>query len=243
MTALHSSFLVNRRSATAALLAAALLTLGATSNDHRYVDGEVFVSESTPAFEMRVDEGLGYVGAIDFVLWDKARAQRHHWVDANESGEIDRLLILQFESFLDSVEGNYSFGIPADDQAAGSNYRFSPQEITLGGHGYVHNTWAYDNAQNMREKTDGEAARTGRFLEERGLRLDAEVVMSRFVRAVGDDARNELIIFYIEPIAALGHHLDDFPDGGPPSETYDQMSAGLLQRSLAAFEFRSSTRP
>ena len=70
---------------------------------------------------------------------------------------------------------------------------------------------------------------------DQGLELPPELIMSRFVRAVGEDARRELILFYMEPLALHGHTLADFPDGGAPSEAYDRLSAEVTTRSLAIF--------
>ena len=63
------------------------------------------------------------------------------------------------------------------------------------------------------------------------------------MRAVGDDARRELILFYMEPLALHGHTLADFPDGEPPQVAYDRLSAGVKERSLAVFGRLADTEP
>lgn len=121
------------------------------------------------------------------------------------------------------------------DAAGGSNYRYSPRSVRLGSHDWVHNTWAFDNAASARENPEYESDMTIRFLAEQGIELPSEFIMSRFVRAVGKDARRELILSYLEPLAAHGRSLADFPDGGPPSEAYDRLSEEVTERSMAIF--------
>jgi hypothetical protein len=64
-------------------------------------------------------------------------------------------------------------------------------------------------------------------------------MMSRYVRAVGDDRRKEIISFYVEPLAVNGHSLDEFPDGDPPTENLDRLSRKVTARGRSAFEVLS----
>ncbi len=64
--------------------------------------------------------------------------------------------------------------------------------------------------------------------------------MSRFVRVVGEERRDELIIFYLEPLSAHGHRVEEFPDGGPVNEVFDALSESIRQRSLDSFRILDS---
>ena len=194
----------------------------------------VLVSEALPALRLRVHEVFVYVGNTEVILRDLARAERHHWVRA-EDGRVEGLVVVQFEGFLEGVEETYRFGIPKTD-LAGSNYRYTPRPVTLGDAEYVHNTWAFDNADGARRNPGAEAAATLELLADRGLRLDDALIMSRYARIVGSERRDELILFYIEPLAASGHSLADFPDGGPPSPAFDALSEAVIRRGFESFE-------
>ena len=122
-------------------------------------------------------------------------------------------------------------------QAAGSNFRFSPDRQRLGEFEFVHNTWAYDNGKNIEKNPAADAARTAELLARHGYVMDDELIMSRFVTEVGDARRNELIIFYIETLAKNKASLEDFPDGGPASEKFDRLSNSMTRRSLKAMRF------
>ena len=49
-----------------------------------------------------------------------------------------------------------------------------------------------------------------------------------------------LIVFYLEPLSRHGYTIDEFPDGGPVSAAFDELSAGVVERSLASFEIIDS---
>lgn len=198
------------------------------------VDG-VFVSESTPELQIRIDDRFRYLGRDRFVVKGIAHADRHHWVAARD-GVVQAMIVLQFEGFLEGVDEQYRYRIPPGDNVAGSNYRFSTEAVVLGGAEYIHNTWAYDNAENARKNPGAEADRTRRFLTERGYRMDDEVIMSRWVRVVGEERRDELIVFYIEPLAIHGHRVEQFPDGGPVSDVFDRLSERVTRRARESFD-------
>jgi hypothetical protein len=220
-------------------LAQALLA-GAAAGDDGSVERRVdparglFTSAADPALELPVPEGFEYLGRLEFPLDDVAWVDLHLFADHQE-GRIRRLVLLQFEGFVDTAEGSYRFAIPAGDGIAGSNYRFSPERIDLGGHGWVHNTWAFDLRAGARDEPGRESDRILRLLETRGLEVVAGWIMSRFVREVGPERRDELILFYLEPLDARGRSLAELPDGGPPSALYDELSAAVTAESLAIF--------
>jgi hypothetical protein len=94
-----------------------------------------------------------------FVLKETADVERYHWVRVCD-GQIEAMIVIQFEGLLDGVEGNYQFGIPDEEDIAGSNYRFSARRIRLGEHEYVHNTWAFDNRESAEDNPGAESDRT-----------------------------------------------------------------------------------
>ena len=117
----------------------------------------------------------------------------------------------------------------------GSNYRFTPEPVQLGEHRYVHNTWAFDQRVSAHENPGHESDRLLRYLEGRGLDFDDAWIMSRFVRAVGPDSRDEVILFYLVPLSERGHTLTEFPDGQAPSASYDDLSEAISRESLEIF--------
>ncbi len=199
----------------------------------RYIEDGVFKSEAVPPLRMLVDAAFEYIGYIQFILEDMAHVDRHFFV-ATRGSVINRMIVLQFEGFLDGVDDTYRGGIPTS-QLAGSDYRFTDHFVHLGDADYVHNTWAFDHAASARDNPGAESAKTLEFLEAQGLRLADELIMSRYMRVVGADRRNELIIFYMETLRLSGHTLEEFPADGPLTEGYDVLSAAVSRRALRSF--------
>lgn len=206
----------------------------------RYFEDGVFISEATPPLKMQVDEAFEYVGSIQFILKDTAVVDRHHFV-ATRGSSVKRMIVLQFEGFLDGVENIYRGGIPTAE-LEGSNYRFTDQFVPLGDQDYIHNTWAFDLTANAAENPGAESEQTLEFLKEAGYRLEDGWIMSRYMRVVGLDRRNELIIFYMESLTLGGHSIDEFPDGDPASQTYNTYSSAVSRRARRSFEVMSLVR-
>jgi len=214
----------------------ALLTVYACGQTalRSFNDG-VLISKADPAMSVRIASDFEYLGPESFLLGETHEAERHHFV-RRDAGEVTALLVFQFERILDGVPGQYQFNIPPEEHIAGSNYRFAPKRIRLGSHDYIHNTWAFNTRESARENPGKESDRTLRLLEGRGYKLDDGLIMARYVRAVGDDQRKEVIIFYMEPLRRNGHDISEFPDGGPVSESFDRLSTELVARAKGAFE-------
>jgi hypothetical protein len=218
-----------------------VLIVHASDSPQRYIKDGVFISTADPEFRIRVDERFSYIGNTELVLKKIAHCDRHYWVDTTTDKTIRAMVVLQFEGFLDGVNEKYQFSVPEED-AAGSNYRFSPKLVRIGNSDYVHNTWAFSHAADAKQNSGAESERTIEFLSGRGYKLDNELIMSRFVRAVGDESRKEFIVFYMEPLRTHGHSLADFPDGGPASQVYDRLSALITERSISAITFLSDKK-
>ena len=191
----------------------------AETTQQRYVEGNVFTSTYLPAIRIEIDEALTYVGSIDFILKDIARVERYVFVEADQGQRIKRMIVFQFEGFLDTNDHYY-------------RYRF-PNPDTLGGHVFNHNTWFYDDAAGIARNPGAESERTRAFLEAKGYRLDTELMMSRFVGVVDEEKRNELILFYFENVRDTGYTLAELAtEGGDIRPEHAALDDDLTQRSL-----------
>lgn len=186
----------------------------------RRVERNVLISDRDPALRIRVKDSLPYVGAFRFPLKGVACVERHVFAEAKK-GTIRRLFIVQFEGIFDSSEMTYRWTVK--------------RPIRLGGVDYHHNMWAFDSDALIRQDPDTEPAHTRAFLASKGLAIDAEAVMSRFARIVGENRKHELILFYIEPLAGTGLRVRDFPDGDPTTPAQQQAAKRIEERSLRTF--------
>lgn len=191
------------------------------SQPERFVEDNVLHSTALPGIRVRVDDAFAYLGKFEFTLKEMAYGERHVFADTSE-GKVERLFIFQFEGFLPGIDQTY-------------NYDFTGAEV-MAGFPVRQNTWAYSNEQALRENPQNEGALTARFVRSRGLELEDELMMSRFVMLADDDRRHELILFYLENASATGHRITTFYDAqGAPSAHWRTVSEGLEARSRASF--------
>lgn len=188
----------------------------ATSDSARRVVENVLISPSRPALAIRVDPTLTYVGAHSIRIRDVAGGERHLFVDA-EGGRAKRLVVLQFEGFLNGVDDEYRYDLSHSPVVAGFPFRS--------------NGFAFDMARSLREEPASEAAATHAFLTARGLEPPRFWAMWRSLTIADPDRRHELILFYVEDAQSHGLTLDDLYLGDQETEAW----LGLQKRlELAA---------
>ncbi len=201
----------------------------------RYFADRTFTSSSLSQISIRFEEDFQYIGSTTFELAGTAHVDRHHLVDVGSDGEVERLVILHFEGFLPESEETYRYRIPPVENAAGPDFRFTLEHIRFGEHDYIHNTWFFNAREDIEANPDRELARSAQLLSSRGYSLPEQLRMSRFVRIVDEEAKHELIIFYLEPLAPTGFRASQFVEGGAGAVVFDSLSAELAARSRAAF--------
>jgi hypothetical protein len=177
----------------------------------------VLVSACLPPLRLAPGPGLQYLGVHPFRIRDVAAGERHVFADLDGS-RIRRLLLLQFEGYLDGVSGNY-------------HYR-TTNPVQLGGEIYNQNVYLFDAGADP--APEGLATRT--FIRERGLEWPREQMMSRFVRVVDRARRHELIIFYSESISDAGYTLAQIAEDGDVLPAFRHVADSLTARSLRAFK-------
>ncbi len=197
----------------------------------RAFDGTRVISSAAPSSTYTASEDFAYLGSFAFDLHDTARVERHIWADHGD-GAINRLIVIQFEQFLEGVEGTYSFSVPPVDQQSGGDYRFSGERVDFGDGTYVHNTWAFNIAANAASAPGAESDVMLQYLTDLGYTLADEVVMSRAVRVASDDGRAEVILFYLEPLSAFELELADLDPEGPLQDNMVRVSDAVTARHL-----------
>jgi hypothetical protein len=189
----------------------------------RTVVNNVLTSDSLPRITISVEPSLKYLGKFDFNLRNIAGGERHVWAETS-AGRVKRMFIVQLEGFLPNVDDYYKYPIRTP--------------VKLGKHTYSHNLWFYNDDETRRADPPNEAGMTAKFLAERGLSLDSDLIMSRFARIVGEDKRNEIIFFYWENMRDHGLTAADFPKEEPVTPEHKKLAEEFFQRSLSAFSVR-----
>lgn len=162
----------------------------------RAVKGQVLTSTRLPAIRIRFDRRFKYVGSQKFVLYDRAEAEQHFFVDADAQGHIRRMYMLQFESYLPGIDATYDY--PATET------------VKLGGMEYLVNSESIPNvAAALAQNPQSDVARAGTFLEGKGYHVGESVRFQRFVRLVDESKRSEFIMLYVEDTGASASSGDE----------------------------------
>lgn len=188
----------------------------------RTVEDNVLVSTDMPAIKLKVDDHMEYVGRLQFVLYNVAEADIFVFAEGDEGRRLKRWLVVQFEGFLDSNSHTYNYAMPT--------------RFTLGSHEYMVDDYAANLKTMMAEEpADSDGANVAALLRREGYTLPEDAIWSRFVRAVGEARRKELLIIYTEDLAPLGLAASDLPANVPLPQEYAALTEGLHKRALLTF--------
>lgn len=180
--------------------------------------GEGVLISADDGVRIRVDASLSHLGHTELEIAGLALAERHHFVQARE-GRPRRMLVVQLERFLPSNDETYRYLLANPVEMGGATW----------------GRWVYCYSLAATEAPeDGD---TARFLRRHGLELEDEQIMARYARIVGDDARREVLVFYHEPLSALGHSLATLAaDDGTVRPAFESVARDLQARARRAFE-------
>lgn len=200
----------------------------------RSVVENVLISNELPAIKIKIDDEFKYLGSFEFEIIASsdeypdemkgkpvAAGERFVFSMSDEKGIIEKLFVVQLEGFLPSNDFIY-------------NYNFDKAGF-IGNNKYRHNTWFYNGKKSSAENPQSEGAKTIDFLEEKGLKLADELMMSRFVGLASEDRKNEIIIFYFEMLnKKTGYTLDQWENSLPHQEKI-KIDSAFVVRSKRSF--------
>ncbi len=197
-----------------------LLIIGAGHGQaQRSVDGTVLVSAASPSVMLRLDSLLTHVGSQHLVL-GAADAEQYLFVGA-DGPRIRRLYWVQFEGYRDTFH-TYDYSADSSIEVQGRqfqvDYRHYPPSGFAGPPG-----------------SDGDFAR--RLLEREGYELAPDLGRVRLVWLWDAAAQHELMIIYVEDLAAHGLTLDDLCED---PVLWERFRKGLLDRALEGLSILSS---
>ena len=182
----------------------------------RAVRGHVLTSTHLPPIRIRFDKSFRYVGSQKFILYERAQAEQHFFVDADARRRIRRMYMLQFEGYLPGVDAKYDYA--------------AAETVRLGGEDYIANAESVPNvAAVLAQNPQSDSARAVEFLKGKGYSVGESVRFQRFVRLVDESKRNEFILLYVEDAGA--------------SQGDDKAMSEFRERALKGFAvLKSSSR-
>ena len=164
----------------------------------RTVKGQVLTSSSLPSIRLKFDNHFKYAGTQRFVLYGRSQAEQFFFVDADKSGQIRRMYLVQFEGYLPNTNATYDYAVT--------------ETVALQGQTYIVNSASVPSVSDLlKQEPESDAARAVEFLKRKGLHMHDSIKYRRFVRLVDDAKRNEFIFVYIEDAstAAAGAQPDN----------------------------------
>ncbi|MDD5719458.1 MAG: hypothetical protein PHQ53_07200 [Candidatus Krumholzibacteria bacterium] len=195
----------------------ALLVLPAVVLAQRPVESNRIISSELPAAIIEVVPGLEYAGSQQFELYEVAEVEQHFFVELDGS-RIKRLLLVQFEGFLPSVE---------------NTYQYWGDTVTHSGQIWYHGTVA-TRLPETEPRPESAGARSRAYLAAKGWTLGPDIFSERFVWLLDSPPRNELLVFYTEDLADQGLTAADVKEGGAAFDRWPVLLEGLHRRALAA---------
>lgn len=195
----------------------------AASPDRR-VEGQAIVSERLPRIRVRVSPEIRYLGEHSIRIRDVAAGDRYVFAETTKARAVVRMVIAQFEGFLPGVDDIY-------------RYRFEGAPV-MGGLPFRQNGFASSTRAELAENPGSEVEATMRFLAGKGVTAPDGLAIHRFV-TIGDATRkNEMILFYMEPLEAFG-----VTDASKPLSPEALGKLAERARRAMAFEAYPAERP
>jgi hypothetical protein len=151
----------------------------------RQVKGQVLISTYQPAIRIRFENEFKYAGTQKFILYERAQAEQHFFVDADSHQHIKRMYMVQFEGYLPGIDASYNYPVT--------------ETVTLAGQQYIVNAETIPTVSDVvKQNPESDAARAISFLQSKGYRPSESIKFQRFVRLVDEAKRNEIIFVYVE---------------------------------------------
>jgi hypothetical protein len=165
------------------------------------------------------------LGVARFRLSPTIEGERFIWAET-DGARIKRLFMAQFERIAADAPATYKYDLSNGELIAGLRFRT--------------NVFPTNNAKAASDKPGAESDVTLRFLHGRGLAIDDEWAMARWVTVTdGDRRKAELILFYVETLPSLGLKLDELVRNGEATPALESLSPSLLARARAQFHLTS----
>ena len=208
-------------------------SIGNEIKNSRYVEHNVFISDTLPQVKIRIDDEFEYEGSFDFEIianteyplefHGKPIASGNRYVfSTKREADITKLFIVQLEGFHAGNEFQF-------------NYNFDNANA-IGNNKYRYNTWFYNSEELAQENPNNEGAKTREFLTKKGYQVPDDFMMSRFVGLASGDRKNEIIIFYIEMMKhSIGYSLDEY-ENSVSAKKADSIQNAFTKRSKSSFQ-------
>jgi hypothetical protein len=153
----------------------------------REVKGQTIISTALPEADLTFGKEFRYVGSQRVNLYGNAEAEQHLFVEADNTGVVEKFYWVQFEHFL-----------PTNTRT----YDYSPDRTTqIGGMSFIYDVKSWpDYAALQAEDPQSDGAAVEHLLANHSLAFPKQAVRVRMFYLPAPDRRSELMIIYGESL-------------------------------------------
>lgn len=174
----------------------ACATAGPHSEEPRRRDGQTIISTVDPAIRVSVDRELPFLGETEGVVMNGRATAHQYWFADIDGGQLQRAVIVHFERMNQGATGAFNYPTFRMEQ--------------VGAQQYLHQTFPVPDCALFTDRVRD-------LLQSRGAEARPACVMTRYVRAVTEDKRAELILFYLESVGSVEEQPEGMAPGGIPT--------------------------
>lgn len=183
----------------------------------RSLVGNDLVSTYDPATILRFDSTFRHVGGQKFVLYGVADTEQHFYVETTADDKLKSVYWIQYEAYL--PEKSYTY-----------DYDDSPLRVMLGDYEFFTDTDVFHNDPNRKRKKGTDGAMARQFLASRGYAYPDEVLYARLVYLTDDSRQKELMIIFMDDLAAYDMTAADLKEGGANVSRWPEIEQAHLER-------------
>ncbi|MEZ5996321.1 MAG: hypothetical protein R3C25_11270 [Hyphomonadaceae bacterium] len=176
--------------------ASACASTGAANDQPRFREGQSVVSRADPVIRVNVDRNLPFLGETEGVVMRGHATAHQYWFADIQDGQLQRAVVVHFERMNEGSD--FTFEYPT----------FRMEQF--GAQSYLHQSFTGPNCELFSEEVRA-------LLAARGATARQDCLMTRYVRAVTDDKRAEIIFFYVEPAEGVPEEPEGMAPGGIPT--------------------------
>lgn len=150
----------------------------------RTIQGDMILSPSMPRLGIRINPDYIYLGDLQYILRNTQHVEEFIFLCPSALGHVTRMLLVRFEGFLESKQGEYT--LPDN------------RTVRLDNEDYFYDTLFIDLQEYLNRFPDSDIAHAADYIRQRAYTLAGDFIYQRFLRVVSGDRRYQFVIAFLE---------------------------------------------
>ena len=180
----------------------------------RTIKDDTVLSPSLPRLGVRIGSDFIYLGDVQYIARDSFHVEEFIFINPNSAGHVTQLLLVHFEGYLENRDGMYEY--------------ITRPTVDLDGEKYLYDVQFIELQDYLNQRPNSDLAHAADYIRQRSYTLAGDFIFQRFIRAVGEEQRDEFVILYLERNENPACTPEDL--GQNP-----ELAASLQQRALDSF--------